>query len=504
MPAVIQAPPQQPPRTIWMAGHPRSGRVLRWGLIAAATVLAFHETLRVLVLNSFHAGVNGYTWVIPPAGLMAAYGLSGRAHRQPAIHDRQTDVIVGVMGLTLALMMQDVLLPRYPDFFALLRLDLQAMLVYVASAGVLLFGLRAVTRYRSVWLLMALAMPLPYHLTVILLGGGEIGAGVTTLLIAGVAAMIAFGHTPTGALVGAAAAWGIGVAYLVMLSVFFPDSSLLVYQLNPSLTAIGLISLWLFLVRRRAPTEKPVRVEVLSTGDVRLGAVLVVATSAVLAVLPLPPGALPPMLPRFDGISFGTPVQAPPGWHVTDTIDYDFVKRLYGRDARLVRQTMVADIGNPAWDKFSRPRTVVVDSVTTSWPMSLEVYPPSVLYSVSERLSERRPVDLGHGVTGQLVTAVDDRLLLTWNVLSFEWRNADSAQRVLVGSVDNHEPDAHFPPPTGAILKTLNTMLAVLLRGNAVAFDATATYEDAGLLTTFGRGLVDAQVRTAHRTGGTP
>ena len=500
MAAVIQAPPQQPPRTVWMAGHPRSGRVLRWLLIAAATVLAFHESLRVLIVNSLHAGVNGYTWVIPAAGLMAAYGLSGRAPGRPAIHDRQTDVIVGVMGLTLALMMQGVLVPRYDDFFALLRLDLQALLVFVASAGVLLFGLRAVTRYWSVWLLMALALPLPYHLTVILLGGGEVGAGVTTLLIAGVAAMIAFGHNRTGALVGAAAAWGIGLAYLVILSVFFPDAPLLVYQLNPSLTAIGLISLWLFLIRHRAPGDKPVRVEVLSTRDVRWGTVAVLATSIALAVLPLPPNALPPRPPRFDGLLFGTPLHAPAGWHVTGAVDYDFVKRLYGRDATLVRQTMVANMGNPAWDKFSRPRTVVVDTVTTSWPMSLEVFPPSVLYGVSERLSQRRTVDLGHGVTGQLVTAVDDGLLLTWNVLSFEWRNADGAQRVLVGSVDNHEPDAHFPPPTGAILKTLNTMLAVLLRGNAVAFDETATYADADLLTAFCRGLVDAQIRSAVGT----
>ncbi|WP_193046213.1 hypothetical protein [Mycolicibacterium baixiangningiae] len=500
MVAPVQTPAEETPPKRWLAGRPVLGRLLRWAFIAAVTVLAFHGPLEVLIGSTFGAGVNGYTWVIPLAGIMAAQGVAHRSRRERSIHDRQTDVIVGVMGLSLALMVQGVLLPRYTDFFSLLRLDLAAMLLFVISAGVMLFGLRAVTRFRWVWAMMLLALPLPYHLTVIVLGGGKVAAGITALLIVGAAAAIAFGFDRTIAMLAAIGAWGFGVAYLVVLWVFFPDAPLLVYQLNPSLTSIAAVSLLMVLISRRGPSRGPVQhSEPLAAKDVWWGCAVVLAVGLVLAVLPLPPGSRLPALPQFDGLAFGAPLVAPHGWHVTETTEYDFVKRLYGRNATLVRQKMVADVGNPNWDKFSRPRTVVVDCVSTDWPLSLEVYPPGLLFDVSERLSARRSVDLGHGVAGELLTAVDDHLLLTWNVLEFEWRDADFAQRILVSSVDNHEPDAHFPPPNGAIWKTLYKLLAVLFRGNSVAVDETSSYEDADLLTTFGRDLVEAQLQAVER-----
>ena len=120
-----------------------------------------------------------------------------------------------------------------------------------------------------------------------------------------------------------------------------------------------------------------------------------------------------------------------------------------------------------------------------------------MLFAVNERLSERRPVDLGHGVTGELFTAVDDELLLTWSLLQFQWGNEDAAQRVMIGSGDNHEPDAPFPEPNGAVLKTLDRLITILFRGSSVVHDETSSFADAGMLTEFGRGLVDTRMRAA-------
>ena len=70
--------------------------------------------------------------------------------------------------------------------------------------------------------------------------------------------------------------------------------------------------------------------------------------------------------------------------------DYAWVQRLYGRGAHLLRQTMVADVGDPRFDKFGRPRTVVVDIAHHRRPFSLEVFPGRLLYDVDRiRLSER-------------------------------------------------------------------------------------------------------------------
>ena len=87
---------------------------------------------------------------------------------------------------------------------------------------------------------------------------------------------------------------------------------------------------------------------------------------------------------------------------------------------------------------------------------------------------------------------------MSFDLLSFTWRNNGSAQRVQIASADNHDEDAPFPEPNGGLAPTLRTMLSVLFRGNAVTSHTEPTFKDAELLTGFGRGLVDAQLRQAE------
>ena len=97
------------------------------------------------------------------------------------------------------------------------------------------------------------------------------------------------------------------------------------------------------------------------------------------------------------------------------------------------------------------------------------------------------------------MTVVDDGLLLTWNFLSWTWRNADSAQRIMVAAVDNHEPDAPFPAPVGGLVATLRTLIIVLFRGNTATWDQDPTFKDEDLLTVFSRALIEAQLRHEER-----
>ena len=94
---------------------------------------------------------------------------------------------------------------------------------------------------------------------------------------------------------------------------------------------------------------------------------------------------------------------------------------------------------------------------------------------------------------------MDEKLLVSFDLLSFTWRNNGSAQRVQIASVDNHDEDALFPEPNGGMVPEIRQMFSVLFRGNAVTVNTEPTFKDAELLSGFGRGLVDAQLAKAEQ-----
>jgi hypothetical protein len=286
---------------------------------------------------------------------------------------------------------------------------------------------------------------------------------------------------------------------LIMLVLTRPDAPLLAFQLVPAGIATATVSLGFYLLARRGGPKRALdrRVEPVAAEQVRnvLPIVLVVAIG--LALIDIPTSTRHPAWQ--DGLTFGAPLAAPRGWHETEQRDYPWGVRVYGSGASITRQRFVADTGNPRWDKAGKPRTVVVDTTTTRRPFALEegVVPPALLYDLSgTRVSESRPTDLGNGITGAMTTMVDDRRFITWNLLTWVWRNEDSAQRIMIGSVDNHELGAPFPEPTGAPGPLLRNIFSVLFRGSNFTTDRDPTFKDAEMLTLFGRGLIDAQLAT--------
>jgi hypothetical protein len=227
----------------------------------------------------------------------------------------------------------------------------------------------------------------------------------------------------------------------------------------------------------------------------------VVAVAVALALMPLPRQLSATEISRsapYD-LDPGRRLSAPPGWTAVGEQTYTGVARYYGDDAILVRQRMVADVGDARFDKLSAPRILMVDSIVSELPFSFDAYPGQVLYDTTgTRLSAPRAVDLGHGVRGKLFSAIDDRLLVTWDVLRFAWGDEDQDQLVDVFAVDNHLPDAPFPDPQRGLVSTLRNLLTVLFRGNSVLVQRLPTYKDADLLTEFGRALVAEQFARAE------
>jgi hypothetical protein len=483
----------------YYALHPSYRLVLRWALITVLTFVAFRASIASLVQTTRGGGLGGFVWTVVVVGILVALGISRWHRTELPIHDRQTDVIVGTMGLVLALLIHGVLLGRYALYFHLLRLDLVAMWLYVLSASIVLFGLRPVARFAWVWgMVLLLVFPLPYYLLVIVLGGGRVAAGAGTLVISGVGTGIALGRNFRRGLIGSLVSWVFGATVLTVMAIFFYGAPLLAFQLVPAVTTMCVVGGGFFLLARRGAPKRLLdrKVEPLAARQVWAGVPVVVIVGIVLAFVHLPPTVgVTAVAPVSEGaLRQGEPLIVPPGWQVTSERTYGWVHRLYGGGGELIRQRMTADVATPDWDRLGRPRTVMVDSITSHRPFSFNVYPARVLYDVTDsRLSAPRFVDLGSGVKGQMVSVVDENLLVTWNALQFTLGNHEIAQRVNLFAVDNHDPDAPFPEPSGGVLPTLGTLLTILLRGNAADTDRAPTFKDSELLVHLGRDLVAAQ-----------
>ena len=472
--------------------HPVTRMVLRWGYIALLTALAFHRTLASAWGTMLAGGFGAYVWFVPIAALLAAIGIARRSRVELPIHDRQTDIIVATLGLVMALLLHAVLLPRYSLYFYLLRLDLVAMWLFIVSAGVALFGLRPITRFGWAWIVLFMMFPLPYYLLVILLGGNRISAGVGTMVIAATATSVAVGRNTTRAVVGSTLAWLTGLAMLGGMAVFLPNASPQVYQYVPAFSSICLVGSLMFLAARRGAPKHVLgrKLEPLAARQIWSAVPLLLVVAVLLSLVRLPSVGIAPVV-RVNSMDFTEPLRAPPGWRILETEHYDWVTRFYGRGAVLTRQKMVSEAGNARYDKYSRPRTVMVDSITTLRPASLKVYPSRMLYRVSGiRVSASRPVDLGYGVPADLFSVVDDQILVSWDGLQWTWTNGTVGRRVVVIAIDNHEDWAPFPQPTGGVAATLNSMFTVLFRGNSAVDDEHPNIKDDDLLTEFGHAVV--------------
>ncbi|MGV0738752.1 hypothetical protein ABQF35_17785 [Mycobacterium syngnathidarum] len=482
----------------WFSLNPAVRLTARWALILTLTAVAFRHSLANLWQTTLAGGLIGYMWMVPVAAALAAVGIDFRRRTELPIHDRQTDVIVGVIGLGLALMVQGVLLKRYSEFFHLVRLDIFAMWVFALSSGLVLFGIRPVARFGWAWVLMGMSSALPYQVVVILLGGGKLAAGIGTLLIAAAASAIAVGRTRKRAAVGAVVSFVFGLVVLVGMEFLVPSAPILAYQMIPSLSSIVVVGAAAFVYRRRNLTKELFtrKVEPLAAKQIWSAIPVVVAVAVALAFMPLPTQTSTTQISRtvpFDLVQ-GRPLAPPPGWSITDQATVSDVSRYYGDGAKLVRQRMTANTGDPRFDKNAAPRTLMVDSIVSELPFSFDAYPGQVLYdTTAARLSSQRTVDLGHGTTGKLVSAVDDRLLVTWDVLRFAWGDKQEEMIVDVFAVDNHLPDAPFPNPQRGLISTLRNLLTVLFRGNAVLIQSEPSFKDEVLLTEFGRAFVAAQ-----------
>ncbi|OUC78385.1 hypothetical protein CA982_12930 [Gordonia lacunae] len=493
---VTRRKPEKPPAVF--ADHPGRMVALRWVFLIGCTVLGFWNTVVAVVDELVAQTLILYVPVLVVLALIAVIGVSWRDFEELPIYDRQTDVIVGMVVLILALAMKYLVNPRYARAYLTTHMDLLALWLFVFGAAVMLFGLRPVARYRWVWLLFVLIFPPPVRATVLLMGGTSLAAGFVLVLMAVGATAIAVGRTWRRKLLAALLAGGVGlVALFVFAALDAPRNVVVPY---PALIAALATSAYMLVDYRRRGGRRwapPVAGQISPPKVAFVGrpGLVVLLVAILLALCPTPPVGSIYQSNRYAQLGIGEPLVVPPGWRQESVGAYGWVSRLYGPGSVLIRQVMLQTRGNRAFDKFARPRRVVVDSVDSRRPLVLDVYPDIFRYDLSdERSSLPVEVDLSNGVRGRLWSVVDDERYLTYTVLSWRWNNGNRTQQIMLWAVDNHEPEAYFPEPRITILANMNSLMAILLRGNSVLLDTDPQLKDRDLLVGLAGGLIRSQL----------
>lgn len=473
--------------------------LLRWAIIVGLVAFAYHDTVAAVFAEIRERTLLTYLPVALVLVLIAAIGVSLREKRELPIYDRQTDVIVGGILVVLAGSLDALLNSRYDDYYLSVHIDILSLWVFLLSACILMFGLRPTARYRWVWLLALSIFPMPFRVTVLAFGSERYASGIAVLLLAVGCSAVAVGRSRRHALIGALISGITGAAVLLAITIVNPELSRFGYMAIPSVAAALVTVTIMYLDYRRDPNRRRLirrDIDRLTAPNVIVGPSVLTVAAVLISLNPAPDIEVD-RGQTHPNLSMSLPFAAPAGWKELSSEPLEFT-RYYGRYAHAVRQKVVQTEGDLRFDKQARPRTLVVDAITTDRPITLDVYHPAIVYdTTSARRSRPQTVFLDRGIAATLNTVVDDKRVLTFNVLRWRWNNGPTTMQVTVISVDNHLPDAPFPQPADNPLRIINPMLTILLRGNSVTIDETPLFKDRDLLMAYANGVIRNELPTS-------
>ncbi len=174
----ITAQPQQLPskvrklrdqaRLVWSDAQPRTRTAVQMGALLAVTIIAYSYSLITLLQLADLNSPLAYVSLVPIVALILAGVNSRPSQPEPAIHDRQTDYIVGLPLMVGALCANMFLPSKLSAMFWVWRIDLLTLPFFVAGAVAVIFGVRVLWRQKVAVAFLLLAWPYPY--TSVLLG----------------------------------------------------------------------------------------------------------------------------------------------------------------------------------------------------------------------------------------------------------------------------------------------------------------------------------------------
>jgi hypothetical protein len=160
----------------------------------------------------------------------------------------------------------------------------------------------------------------------------------------------------------------------------------------------------------------------------------------------------------------------PPGWSAHRTATYTWARRYFGEDSTWQRfaYTWKGKSSSP----FRATMPLIADVITTSNLRTFSTYGIEACYRFhGYQLKNTDTVDLGGGVTGNVLAYYNPQLRSDWSALYWYWPVQTPAgvryERITLMLISTAKASIAAPPPPPAVARSITLRLREAFRGEA-------------------------------------
>ncbi len=155
-------------QSAWVNTLPRTRTTVKLAALFGIVIIAYSYSLTTLLQLADLNTPLAYVSLVPLISLMLAVVYSRPRRAEPAIHDRQTDYIIGIPLMVVALLINRLLPAKWSALFWVWRMDLFTLPFFVAGAVAVIFGVRVL--WRQKWSIGFLLLAWTWPWSTLLLG----------------------------------------------------------------------------------------------------------------------------------------------------------------------------------------------------------------------------------------------------------------------------------------------------------------------------------------------
>lgn len=503
-------------------------------VVVGAVLGAYHYSLTTLIRALGVDSPLAYLGLIPFMSLGICWYTAQPLPGEPEVHDRYLDRIIGIPLVTVPFLALLILPTQLSTYFWIWRLDLLTLPLFAAGTVALILGSRALIRMRLGILWLFAAWPVPYQfvlqhglepftgLTVRALriatgplsfarvdpkGDGTFtidGPGdpftvvvasacsganslVGYLLVAVATAMLSGGTRRAKTIwvaTGAGMAWGFNVARIMAIfvvgdiwgertaiDVFHPYIGLVFFSIVVT-TMMLLAPRFGVSIGGRRRGRVPLR------DSVNRGAPKWMVAGAAVLVLAAVTGGLDDQLRVVDPVAgaLGTPRLGSfeqtsvriEGFDGAPIDHFEWTERFFGSDSDWTRY----EFDGPGTQELAATLPIIADVVTTSDVQTFNDFGVEACYRFhGYDVGGAKRVDLGSGVTGDLLTWKDPTSPITWTSVYWHWAvstpDGVRYQRIVLMFNTSTESQVAAPQPSSRLASSMGISIDALLNDEA-------------------------------------
>jgi len=533
----VDAPPVRHVRRSRPSGH----LVARVVVVLTAFIGAYHYSLTTLIRALSVDSPLAYLGLIPFIAVGIAWFTARPGVGEMEVHDRYLDRIIGVPLVVIPVLALMVLPAQLSTYFWVWRIDLLTMPLFVAGCIALVLGTRTLIRVRLGVLWLFAAWPVPYQyalqhglepftgltiralrfatsfLTFATLTGGEgtftidgpgqpfdvvvasacSGANslVGFLIVGGAVAMVSRGTRRSKLLwvaTGTAMVWAFNVVRIMVIfwvgDVWGERTAIDVFHPYIGLVFFSVVVTTMMLVAPRfgITMGRPKAGAVSLASSVDGGARRWMAAGAAVLVLASFTGVLDDQLRVVDPVAgaLGAPrlgefrdtATRMEGFDGVEIDRFDWTQRFFGSDSDWTRY----EFDGPGTVDLAATIPIIADVVTTSDVQTFNDFGVEACYRFhGYEVDNDRRVDLGSGVTGNLLTWNDPESPITWTTVYWHWPvstpEGTRYQRIVLMFNSSTGAQVAAPTPSKSLASSLGISVDALLNDVGTSADGSAS-----------------------------